>query len=107
MEVSLLAMRSNTCGSQVLNWQGSTTSSYGFERPKIHARFTGRTLSIITIRTNDLDLIEDMFSRLDEAVPLNAAEKRNAFGGPLPPLIRDLVKDDFFADRVAISSCAI
>ena len=69
------------------------------EHTAIHARFTGRPLSIITIKTSDIDLIEDMFSRLNEAVPLNAAEKRNAFGGPLPVTIRKLVKEKFF-DRV-------
>ena len=74
------------------------------EHPRIHARFTGRRLSVISIRTSDTDLIEDMFSRLNEAVPLNAAERRNAFGGPLTPIIRDLAGHEFFADRLAISS---
>jgi len=74
------------------------------EHLAIHARFTGRTLSVITIRTGDIDLIEDMFSRLNEAVPLNAAEKRNAFGGPLPIAIRELVKDQFFTAKIAVSS---
>jgi len=74
------------------------------EHPAIHARFTGRSLSIITIRTDDMDLIEDMFSRLNEAVPLNAAEQRNAFGGPIPIVIRQLVKDEFFTDRLTVSS---
>ncbi|MGD0547457.1 MAG: hypothetical protein ABR991_06465, partial [Terracidiphilus sp.] len=74
------------------------------EHPAIHARFTGRSLSIITIRTGDIDLIEDMFSRLNEAVPLNAAEQRNAFGGPLPIVIRELVKDEFFVSRLSVSS---
>ena len=74
------------------------------EHLAIHARFTGRTLSVITIRTGDIDLIEDMFSRLNEAVPLNAAEKRNAFGGPLPIAIRELVKEQFFTAKVTVSS---
>lgn len=84
--------------------QGLSYEDLRREHPNVHARFTGRTLSIITIRTNDIELIEDMFSRLNEAVPLNAAEKRNAFGGPMPPIIRELVKDDFFADRLSIPS---
>lgn len=74
------------------------------EHPTIHARFTGRRLSVISIRTSDTDLIEDMFSRLNEAVPLNAAEKRNAFGGPLTPVIRDIVGHAFFTNRLAIPS---
>ena len=73
------------------------------EHSTIHARFTGRLLSVITIRTRDTDLIEDMFSRLNEAVPLNAAEKRNAFGGPIPVVIRKLVETKFFKKKISIS----
>jgi hypothetical protein len=84
--------------------KGLTYEQLRQEHLAIHARFTGRMLSVITIRTGDVDLIEDMFSRLNEAVPLNAAEKRNAFGGPLPIAIRELVKDKFFTNKVTVSS---
>jgi hypothetical protein len=73
------------------------------EHPTIQARLTGRKLSIITIKTADTDLIEDMFSRLNEAVPLNAAEKRNAFGGPLAKEIRSLVQVPFFTQTISVS----
>jgi Protein of unknown function DUF262 len=48
--------------------------------PKIKVKFDSFVLPVVTvaIEGDDLDLIEDMFSRLNEAVPLNAAEKRNA-----------------------------
>jgi len=64
--------------------------------PSLKILFDSRTLPIITIQTEDIDLIEEMFSRLNEAVPLNAAEKRNAWGGSLPEVIRKLAKHDFF-----------
>ena len=35
------------------------------------------------IRTPAVELIEEMFSRLNEAGPLNTAENRNGKGGPL------------------------
>jgi len=44
-----------------------------------------------------------MFSRLNEAVPLNAAEKRNAFGGPVPKAIRTLVEQPFFTTTLPIT----
>ena len=44
----------------------------------------------MVVRTEGTELIDEMFSRLNEAVPLNAPEKRNAFGGPLPRHIRTL-----------------
>jgi len=69
--------------------------------PQLKSRFDSTPLDIVTIRTNDLDLIEDMFSRLNEAVPLNAPEKRNAFGGPLPNAIQNISGNKFFTKHVA------
>jgi uncharacterized protein DUF262 len=73
------------------------------EHATIHARFAARTLTIMAVRTSDTELIEDMFSRLNEAVPLNAAEKRNAFGGPLTPVIRRLSQTAFFTKKIVVS----
>jgi len=83
---------------------GLTYQQISSAYPTVQARFTGRRLSVVTIRTDDTDLIEDMFSRLNEAVPLNAAEKRNAFGGPVPIAIRKLVKEKYFTEILPISS---
>lgn len=70
--------------------------------PKIRVKFDSFVLPVVTvgIEGDELDLIEDMFSRLNEAVPLNAAEKRNAIGGNLVKAIADLSNRDFFTDRV-------
>ena len=72
--------------------------------PKIVTRLNSRTLTIMVVQADDLDVIEDMFSRLNEAVPLNAAEKRNAFGGPLPIITRRLVTDRFFTNKIKVSA---
>jgi hypothetical protein len=66
--------------------------------PEIKARFDAISLNVVLIRTNDVEIIEDMFSRLNEAAPLNAPEKRNAFGGPMPKEIRALAKHNFFSN---------
>jgi hypothetical protein len=68
--------------------------------PKLKIRFDSYILPVILVETEDIDLIDDMFSRLNEAVPLNAAEKRNAFGGPMAKAVRDLATNIFFTDRV-------
>ncbi len=68
--------------------------------PNIKQRFDATVLDIITIRTDDIELIEDMFSRLNEAVPLNAPEKRNAFGGPMPEAVRKVAQHSFFIKNV-------
>lgn len=74
------------------------------EYPQIKQFFDAYTLSIVVIQTDDLELIEDMFSRLNEAVPLNAAEKRNAYGGPLPKLVAEIASHSFFKKNLKISN---
>ncbi len=72
--------------------------------PKIKIKFDSFVLPVVGVETDDLDLIEDMFSRLNEAVPLNAAEKRNAIGGELVAAIREVASHEFFANRVAFGN---
>jgi hypothetical protein len=79
---------------------GLTYQDLATEYPKIKIRFDSYILPVILVETEDIDLIEEMFSRLNEAVPLNAAEKRNALGGPMAKAIRDLSTNEFFTDRV-------
>jgi hypothetical protein len=71
--------------------------------PRLISRLHARTLSVQTVLADDLDFIEDMFSRLNEAVPLAAAEKRNAFGGPLPKLFREFSEHSFFDKKIKVS----
>jgi hypothetical protein len=72
--------------------------------PHIKQLFDATSLSVFVVQTDDLDLIEDMFSRLNEAVPLNAAEKRNAFGGPLPKIVRRIANTGLFKKNLKISN---
>jgi hypothetical protein len=68
--------------------------------PDLKAQFDGFQLNVVCIETDDLEMIEEMFSRLNEAVPLTAPEKRNAYGGPLPRVIKKLAGEPFFKNRV-------
>lgn len=79
---------------------GLSYSELAKKQPKIKMLLDAYSLPVYGIRADDLDLIEDMFSRLNEAAPLNAAEKRNAFGGPLPKLIREISTHPFFEHKV-------
>lgn len=83
---------------------GLTYAELGSKYPKLKLRFDSYPLSIITIETDDIELIEDMFSRLNEAVPLSAAERRNAFPGPIPGEIRSLAKNKFFVKNLPYSN---
>lgn len=79
---------------------GLSYEELGKKYPLLKTKFDSTSLTIVTIQTKDIDLIEDMFSRLNEAVPLNAAEKRNAFGGPLPKAIKQICKHSFFTNKL-------
>jgi len=68
--------------------------------PRLKIKFDSFTLPIICIETSDNELIEEMFSRLNEAVPLNGAEKRNALGGPMASAIRTIAQHRFFVHFV-------
>ncbi len=83
---------------------GLTYSEMGQKYPRLKALFDATTLTVVVVQTEDRDLIDEMFSRLNEAVPLNAAEKRNAYGGPLPKIIREVAKLPFFKSRIRISN---
>lgn len=72
--------------------------------PKIKIKFDSFVLPIVGVDTDDPELIEDMFSRLNEAVPLNAAEKRNAIGGALVAAIRELATHSVFTRSAAFSN---
>lgn len=75
---------------------GMTYQELATEHPELKADFDGFPLAVVLIETDELEMIEEMFSRLNEAAPLTAPEKRNAFGGPVPIAIRRLAKDGFF-----------
>jgi len=72
--------------------------------PRVSRRFDSTPLPVVVIQTDDVELIEDMFSRLNEAIPLNAPEKRNALGGPLPPTIRQTAQNTFFTRNLPFSN---
>ena len=74
------------------------------EYPRIRIQFDSFVLPIVGVRTDDEELIEDMFSRLNEAVPLNAAEKRNAIGGEAVRIIRKISDTTFFTKKVKFSN---
>ena len=83
---------------------GLSYTELGKQYPLIKARFDAYHLAVTVIQTDDTELIEDMFTRLNDGTGLNAAEKRNAFGGPIPENIRNLEDHQFFKSRVPFSN---
>jgi hypothetical protein len=75
---------------------GKTFLELTKQYPTLASRLTQYSLDVVVIETTDEEIIEELFSRLNEAVPLNAPEKRNALGGAMPPVIRKLVRTHGF-----------
>lgn len=57
-------------------------------------------LSVVLIKNASPDDIEELFARLNNGEPLNAPEKRNAIGGDLAGLVREVAGRPLFTDRV-------
>lgn len=87
-----------------INLRGMTYNDLAKSYPKIKNQFDGTLLPIMAVDTDDLDLIEDMFSRLNEAVPLNAPEKRNSIRGYCIDAVTRLSKQYLFARKVKFSN---
>lgn len=83
---------------------GMTYGELGKEYPDLKVQFDSFQLAAICIETDDLEMIEEMFSRLNESAPLTAPEKRNAYGGPLPTAIQKLATDPFFLMKLPFTN---
>lgn len=83
---------------------GMHYSQMSKENPRLKVIFDSFTLPITLIETDDLDLVEDMFSRLNEASPLSGAEKRNSLGGPMASAIAKVAEHPFIAIKSRISN---
>jgi hypothetical protein len=80
--------------------QGMSYQVLALKYPDLKTDFDNFPLNVILIETDEVELIEEMFSRLNEAVPLSAAEKRNARPGPVPKGTRELAKHVFFVKKL-------
>jgi hypothetical protein len=66
--------------------------------------FKSRALDVVVVENaHELD-IEELFSRLNNGEALNAAEKRNAMGGEMCKLIREVSQLPFFKEKVAFTN---
>ena len=70
--------------------------------PLLRARFDGYGLSIVLVEADDVELIEELFWRLNIQISLTAPEQRNAMGGPMPIVIRRIARSSFFKESIRI-----
>ena len=62
--------------------------------------FKSIMVDVVLVQDATEDDIEELFSRLNNGEPLNAAEKRNAIGGDMGELIRKVAQNEFFKERL-------
>ncbi len=87
-----------------VNAGGLTYGDLANDYPDLKILIDSYNLPVTSVLTDDVELIEEMFLRLNEAVPLNAAEKRNAIGGPMAKVIREVANHDFFKAKIPFSN---
>ena len=66
--------------------------------------FKAKHLDVVLVHDATEDDIEELFSRLNNGEALNAAEKRNAMGGDMCELIRQISKHRFFTGYASFSN---
>lgn len=82
---------------------GLTYSELKSRHPKIASKFENFNLHVMSVITDDEARINDLFVRLNSSKPLNGAEIRNAMGGQVPQLIRQIADHRFFTEKIAFN----
>ena len=95
--------------NKVIDVKDMTYSDLLSNYPKIAARFMNCELPIISVTTNnaddELDVISELFLRLNKGMSTNSAEKRNAMvNSDVIKHIKNLTKHKFFTKKINISS---
>ena len=57
------------------------------------------TLDVVIIDADEIEDIEELFSRLNNGEKLTAPEARNAFGGDMNSLVREIADEPFFTSK--------
>lgn len=83
---------------------GKYYSKLKSENPDIVEALEEFNLDIVSVITDDVEKIRDLFIRLNKSKPLTGAELRNAMEGIVPDLIRGLSDRNFFKNKVKFST---
>lgn len=87
------------------NIAGKYFSEIDAIEPSIIAKLLQYELCIVFMDTDDPDIINETFIRLNSGVSVNTAEKRNATGGTLAKEMKNLYsKLPFFTETIAINN---
>lgn len=87
-----------------INAHGMLLSELRDTYPLIARKFDSFIIPTIIVEAESTDEIEEMFERLNSSTSLNAAERRNAIGGPMRELSNTLALHAFFTDKCPIKN---
>ncbi len=79
-----------------LNLSGMRLSDLRKSYPELAARFERYVPTVMSVISDELKEIQELFIRLNTNLSVSGAERRNAMAGPIPLLIRDLSVHEFF-----------
>jgi hypothetical protein len=79
-----------------VNLEGLFYNQIAESYPEIISKFFSFPLDIVFVATDEEDLLEELFLRLNGGEALTNAEKRNAIGGELNKIIRNIVETNHF-----------
>jgi hypothetical protein len=71
--------------------------------PELAVRVEEFRLAVMNVVTDEQDLVDQLFIRLNTSRPLTGAETRNAMEGEAPAVIRAIAEHEFFTTRVRFS----
>ncbi|MBX3265757.1 MAG: DUF262 domain-containing protein [Acidobacteria bacterium] len=72
--------------------------------PHIAEVFETASLTVMGVVSDDVDLINELFVRLNRSKPLTGAEIRNALSGPASELIRSVSTHEFFSQNIKFAT---
>lgn len=87
-----------------LHAAGASYDDLMLKFPRLRARFDSFDVPITVVQTDDSDFIEELFGRLNIQMSLSGSERRNAFGGPLPYIIRKIGVHEFFTESISVAN---
>ena len=65
---------------------------------EIASDFDNFNIAVMRVITDEVGMIEQLFSRLNKGQPLTGPEKRNVMSGPVVELIRNIARHKFFTE---------
>lgn len=80
---------------------GLTYSQVKKRFPSVASKFDNFNLHVMSVISDDVDRIKELFVRLNRSRPLTGAEIRNAMKGPVPLAIRTAKEHELFTKRIS------